>query len=217
MYGLPAGSARTQALRRLLALALAGVVALAVAAPARGQEGDPDPPVISPVGASWTLLVNLGEAASPAALLAPLDAWVTAAYTYNPASRAFRTYRDGLPALSDLTTIESGEAFWAFVPTSRLGSDITFWEQPAGVRNLAQELRPGFNLVPWTGTQGTPIAQAVAGLPVRRAYSWDPVRQRFDVWDPALPDALRADIVLDYGQGLWIDLDSTQPVTWEQP
>lgn len=216
MDGLPRPALRPRA-RLLLGLAIAVTLSVSLAVPARGQEPEPGPPVISPVGEHWTLLVNLGDAASPAALLASLDDWVTAAFTFNPASGAFRTYRAGLPALSDLTTIESGQAFWAFVPSGRLGADITFWEQPAGVRNVAQELRPGFNLVPWTGAEGVPIAEAIAGLPVRRAYSWDPVRQRFDVWDPALPDALRADIVLEYGQGLWIDLDATQPVTWEQP
>ncbi len=78
-------------------------------------------------------------------------------------------------------------------------------------------MQPGFNLAAWTGSDRVRISLALTGLPVRRAFSWDPVLQRFDVWDPALPLALQKDFELEYGQGLWLELGGAVAVDWEQP
>jgi hypothetical protein len=195
---------------------IAGAV---LVAPARASEPpDPDPPrlVISPVAGSWTLLVNLGPATDPTRLFQPLDAWVTSAFTFDPLAKRFRTFRRGLSALSDLQVIGEGEAVWVFVPPERLEGDLTFWTQDGIVVNQTQRLRPGFNLVPWTGQDGLAVSLATIGLPVRRALSWDPLRQEFDVWNPDLPAALQVDFDLEYGQGLWVDLGGSEALDWEQ-
>lgn len=173
-------------------------------------------PVISPIGSGWSLLVNLGPAVDPATLLDPIDDWVTSAFTFDAASDSFRSYRSELPQFSSLQTIESGQAFWAFSPADRLQGDVTFWQQPAGVRDLAVALLPGFNLVPWTGSDGVLVSEAVAGLPVVRAYRWDPVAQAFVTWNPALPLGLQIDFTLEYGEGLWIDLGGDAAQVWQQ-
>ncbi|HJN91915.1 MAG TPA: hypothetical protein QGF05_04195 [Dehalococcoidia bacterium] len=220
---LPSQRPRRPIVAPLLALLACGILLLGgalsgpVDAPARafGQAEDGSPaPVISPVGGNWTLLVNLGPDTAPTDLLRPLDAWVTSAFTFDGLSKRFHTFRRGLPALSTLQVIGEGEAFWAFVPPDRLEGDLTFWTQDPGVRNQTQQLHPGFNLVPWTGQSGLAVSLATIGLPIRRAYSWDPLRQAFDVWNPDLPAALQVDFQLEYGQGLWLDLSSS--ADWEQ-
>lgn len=182
------------------------------------QEPSPQPTtVISPIAGNWTLLVNLDESGPPATLLSTLRPWATTAFTFDARTDRFRTFRFGRPQLSDLATLEAGQAFWLFVPPERLEGDLTFWEQPALIRNQPATLRPGFNLVAWTGTQGVRIAAAVGTLPIRGAWLWDPLRQRFDVWDPALPLSLQTNFALEYGVGLWIDLAGVSVLTWEQP
>ncbi|MEE9277906.1 MAG: hypothetical protein V3V06_05805, partial [Dehalococcoidia bacterium] len=161
--------------------------------------------------------VNLDESGPPATLLSTLRPWATAAFTFDARTDRFRTFRFGQPQLSDLSTLEAGRAFWLFVPPERLEGDLTFWQQPALIRNRSATLRPGFNLVGWTGTQGVRIADAVGTLPIRRAWLWDPLRQRFDVWDLALPLSLQTNFALEYGAGLWIDVGGTSVLTWEQP
>lgn len=172
--------------------------------------------VISPIGSGWSLLVNLGRAVDPATLLDPIDDWVTSAFTFDPADGSFRAYRAGLAVINDLDTIESGQAFWAFSPPDRLQGDVTFWEQPAGVRDLVVGLRPGFNLVPWTGSDGARVSEAVGGLPVDRAYRWDPVGQAFVIWSSALLAGLQVDFTLEYGEGLWIELGGNSAMFWQQ-
>ena len=207
------------ALLLLLATFLWRPAGSALAQPPDDADEAPPPAaatLISPVAAPWTLLVNLGESAAPAELLASLRPWADAAFSFDAASGRFRTFRFDRPALSDLTRIGSGEAFWLFLPPERLEGDLTFWEQDARVRDGAVDLRPGFNLVAWTGSDGVPISVALGALPVRRAALWDAVAQRFAIWNPDLPPALRDDFVLEYGVGLWVDLAGSAAVLWEQ-
>ena len=172
--------------------------------------------VIQPIAGGWSLLANTGPAAAPSALLAPISDLATAAFTFDAERKRFRSFRTGQPALSDLSVIEEGEAFWVFVPPERLEGDLTFLEVPAGVRSLAAELQPGFTLAGWTGSDGVRISTALDGLPTPRAFFWQAATQTFLIWDPQLPAVLREDFGLEYGAGLWIDLGGSEAVVWEQ-
>ncbi len=208
-------------MRRYIAL-VAGlllVMSLGFAQPGVGQwslRGQVLPaPVISPIGSGWSLLVNLGPAVSPETLLDRIE-WATSAYTFAPVDGSFRAYRSGQVAINDLDRIQSGQAFWVFSPPERLQSDVTFWRQPAGVRDLGVALWPGFNLVPWTGSDGVHVSEAVGELPVDRAYRWDPVRQIFVIWSSALPPEIQVDFILEYGEALWIELGGGSALVWQQ-
>lgn len=181
--------------------------------PAQGEAAT----LVSPIAGNWTLLVNLDEGGAPLAVMGSLRRWATTVFTFDAGEGRFRTFRVGQPQFSDLATIESGQAFWVFVPPTLLDGDLTFWEQPATVGNLSVELRPGFNLAAWTGATGVRVSVALEGIAVRRAYLWDVTAQRFAVWNPSLPASLRDDFELEYGAGLWIDLAGTALVVWEQP
>ena len=195
------------------------VMALAVSvlgSAVTAQEPEADETGIQPIAGNWSLLVNTGPAASPGALLAPIDDLATVAFTFDPATDRFRTYRAGSAVLSDLAEIRSGEAFWVFVPPERLDGDLAFLEIAATVPPTAVTLQPGFTLAAWIGAQGVPVSEAISGLPIRRAYLWVAATQSFQIWDPGLPSSLREDFELEYGAGLWVDLAGSEPVVWEQ-
>ena len=205
---------------RLLLSALILIAAVAPLSPTDAQapddEAGPPATLISPVAGGWTLLVNLGDAGPPAAVLGLLRDFVTAAFARDDSLRRFRTYRPGFPGLSDLAEIAAGQPFWVRVPADRLQDDLYLWEQPATQADLAVPLRPGFNLVPWTGTDGLSVSAATAGIAVRRAYLWDLSQQRYRVWGSDLPPFVRDDFELEYGAAIWLDLAGSMSVTWEQ-
>lgn len=200
-------------------LLLVGLIGQSSLSPAKAQAPDDQraTTLISPVAGNWTLLVNTGEAGAPQAVLGSLLQWADSAFTFDATTARFHSFRTAQPFLSDLNVIQAGQPFWVFVPPDRLEGDITFWEQPATVRNQSVTLAPGFNLVAWTGTQGTPISQAAQSLPIQRAFLWDAVAQAFLIWDPALPPVIQSDFALEYGAGLWIDVGGAQSVEWLQP
>ena len=195
---------------------LAGLVSSGGGA-TRAQDGAAQTSIFSPIAGGFTLLVNLDEASDPASMLASIDDFVSAAFAFDADIGRFRSFRVGQPALSDLRSVGRGTAFWVFVPPERLDGDLTFWEQPTSVRNMAQDLVPGFNLVAWTGSDGVAISEAVDGLPVRKVFSWDVAAQRFEIWDPTGPASISVDFALEYGQGMWLDLGGTETVVWLQP
>ena len=198
----------------ILALAVAGAALTGNIATAQDEESPA--PVLHPISEGWSLLANTGPATSPADLLAPIEDLVTAAFTFDPAEGRFRAYRPDLPDRTDLLLVESGQALWVFVPPDRLDGDVAFLELPASVRDLPATLDPGFTLVGWTGTDGLRISEATEGLPVRRAYQWEAASQRYRTWIPSLPASLRDDFPLEYGAGVWIDLDGDESVVWVQ-
>ena len=181
---------------------------------AAGAQGAPI--TVAPIRAGWNLLVNTGPSAAVRTVLGDLAPWVSAVFTYDPAVARFRSAFLSGPVPGDLTLLSTGVAFWAFVPPEPLASDVAFWSRPATVHAADIRLAPGFNLVAWTGSDGVSISTAAAGLPLRRIYAWDGETQRFRAWDPALPPALRDDFDLEYGMGLWLDLDAAIDLTWPQ-
>ena len=180
------------------------------------QDADPPARVIQPIVGGWSLLANTGPATSPADLLAPIEDLVTAAFTFDATQDGWRAYRPGTPAPTDLRVVEAGQALWVFVPPARLDGDIAFLEVPASARNLPTTLEPGFTLVGWTGTDGLRVSAALEGLPVRRAYQWEAVSQRYRTWSPSPHAAASEDFPLEYGAGLWIDLSGDESVVWMQ-
>jgi hypothetical protein len=199
-----------------LILALAAAGATVTGNTATAQEAESPAPVLHPITEGWSLLANTGPATSPAALLAPLDGLVTAAFAYDATQDRFRAYRPSAPSRSDLTWIEAGQALWLLVPAGRLDGDIAFLALPGLARDLPTTLEPGLTLVGWTGADGRLVSQATAHLPVRRVLQWDGAAQRYRVWDTRVPERRRDDFPLEYGAGLWVDLAGEESVVWRQ-
>ena len=160
----------------------------------------------------WNLVGWTGESTSPAATTASVSGAVSSVFTYDPVARRFLSYRAGGPALlNTLEVMPAGTGAWVFATAA------ANWEQPrlAVAREVA--LAEGFNLVMWTGPNGTRIAQALAGLgdALRAGFTWDAAAQRFLSYGPERPEFLNTAATLDYGQGLWVQV--SEAVVWTQP
>ncbi|HJN92158.1 MAG TPA: hypothetical protein QGF05_05470 [Dehalococcoidia bacterium] len=79
------------------------------------------------------------------------------------------------------------------------------------------ELQAGFNLVMWTGPDGTPVADAIGGLgdALRALFTYDGTNQVFRSFRPALPAALNSATTLNFGDGVWIQV--ARDAAWDQP
>ena len=102
---MPGRGSSARALSVIAGLTLAFAVAGAIVGGGAvwAQDGDASttdaepahPPVIHPIPGRLSLLDNTGPAASPAALLAPLDGMVAAAVTYDAIRGRCDSYRPG--------------------------------------------------------------------------------------------------------------------------
>jgi len=76
--------------------------------------------------------------------------------------------------------------------------------------------RASSNLVAWTGSDNTPVADAVASLggALQSIFLWEALTERFLTFGPSVPDFLNSADVLNYGDGLWALMNA--PATWDQ-
>ena len=91
------------------------------------------------------------------------------------------------------------------------------WTQPAFAGARSVPLRAGFNLVMWTGPDGTQVEDAVAGLggALTILFTYDAASQQFLSFSPSAPAFLNSAVVLNNGDGVWIEVNAN--TTWEQP
>jgi len=78
-------------------------------------------------------------------------------------------------------------------------------------------LATGFNLVVWTGSDNTPVAEAVAdlGSALQSIFLWEAAAERFLTFGPSAPSFLNSAEVLNYGDGLWALMSAA--AMWAQP
>ena len=159
----------------------------------------------------WNLVGWMGEAAvanATASIVGPFQSL----FTYDAALQDFRSFRPESPVfLNTLETLAFGDGVWIFVEQE------TDWFQPAPWWARSIDLLAGFNLITWTGPNNTPIDEALAGLgsALIAAFSYDAAAQTFLSFGPDRPDFLNSAEILNYGDGVWLELDS--PATWDQP
>ena len=89
------------------------------------------------------------------------------------------------------------------------------WTHPIGPDGALQRLRPGLNLVGWTGDDGTPVGEALdrLGDSVITAWDWDAGSGQYASYDLSASGA--ASTSLRRGDALWIRV--SEPVNWWQP
>ena len=89
------------------------------------------------------------------------------------------------------------------------------WTHPVGPDGALQRLRPGLNLVGWTGDDGTPVGEALdrLGDSVITAWDWDAGSGQYASYDLGASGA--ASTSLRRGDALWIRV--SEPVNWWQP
>lgn len=106
------------------------------------------------------------------------------------------------------------DALWVHVR----GTEIVEWaEFSSALLPGPASLTPGWNLVPWLGSE-VPFTIGAAGLfgisPV--VYRWDPVSGLYEVFNAAGPSFLNTLVTLHPFDGLWVFVTTDAPVLWEQ-
>ena len=135
-----------------------------------------------------------------------------AGFTFDPNSKEFPQFRPTAPSLlNTLDQVGFGDGVWIRV------EEESTWLQPAPWWARDVQLASGFNLVLWTGPNGTAVADAFASLgsALNTAFTWNSASQAFLIYGPERPAFLNTASVLNYGDGIWIDVNHT--VVWQQP
>ena len=143
--------------------------------------------------------------------VADLSGDFTTIAAYDAETSSFRRYEpDGPATLNTLSRMENGAGLWIRVPQA------TEWQRPAPRTAIDLPLRAGFNLVAWLGDNRTPVQEAIAGIAdaVRSVWTFDASRQTFLRFEPSGLAILNELIVLDYGDGVWLEM--ARPASWSQ-
>ena len=155
----------------------------------------------------WTAAISITEAVTG------LAGEFTAIATYDADADVFRFFRgeDAPAALNTLRELALGDGVWISVPQP------TTWTQPEPRLSREVPLRAGFNLIAWTGPNRTPVREAVAGIrdAVRAVWTFDAGTQTFLRHHPQGIARFNDPIVLDYGDGLWLEM--ADDASWKQP
>ncbi|HJN91587.1 MAG TPA: hypothetical protein QGF05_02525 [Dehalococcoidia bacterium] len=148
----------------------------------------------------WNLVGWSGGTAIEQALES-LVADVTSVFTWDAAAAQFLAFRPGqLPILNTLDELQLGEGVWLLTPTGGQ------WTQPPIPEAQTVSLLAGFNLVIWTGPDGTPVERAVASLgsALERLFLWDAAAQAFTTFSLTQPAFLNSASSVPRGAGVWI-------------
>ncbi len=193
------------------------ITALAIDAAGNTSEfalnATPAPPLA--LSAGFTPVGWFGPATPAQAALAPLGTRLIAAFRYDAAARDWAIYRPAQPFLTNLLTLDPGDALWVQLTP---GGTVR-WSQPAGPAGpRAVPLHPGVNFVTWTGPAAA-VDDAIAPITggagrVERVIRWNPQTAQADFLLPRLP-LPGIDRTLQTRDRLWIWVD--RAVTWEQP
>ena len=163
------------------------------------------------IAAGWNL-VGWTDTSSVEEATASLSGSFTQLYKWDAGRQTFIRYRPESPAfLSTVAGLAAGDGIWLHTP------DSGTWKQPALVAERSVELLPGFNLVMWTGPDGTSVAEAIDGLGdnLVALFTWDGARQEFLRFAPGGPPSLNTATTLNFGDGVWIR--TKRSTVWEQP
>jgi hypothetical protein len=158
----------------------------------------------------WNLVGWTGSTAVADAT-ATISAPFTQLLSWDASAQRFLAFHPNQPAVTTLHELGTGDAVWLQTPVGGL------WEQPmfSGFRTVS--LVAGFNLVMWTGPDGTPVDRAVApvGEAITAVYQWDAAAQRFRSYAPDRPAIFNDLDRLNFGDGLWVR--AAKPALWTQP
>ena len=156
----------------------------------------------------WNMVGWLGPATPTSELFEEIPALERVSAWDADEQRYRRATRDSSEELSTLTP---GMGLWL-----RLGGDATVeWTRSVSGEAVLLSLRTGWNLVGWTGDDGTPVEEAVArfGDALVHAWRWDTDAQRYEHYlrgsGNTEPPALSR------GDAVWVALASE--ARWWQP
>ena len=169
-----------------------------------------------PLQPGWNLVTYTGAPDTPVAFLfGGLPSVIDAIHGWDSAGSRFLSAFPFAPSHSTLTTVQPRDALWVHVR----GAQTVEWDEfgsalPPGPTALT----PGWNLVPWLGSE-VPFTIGAARLfrisPI--VYRWDPVGSLHEVFNAAGPSFLNTLTTLHPFDGLWVFVATNAPVLWQQP
>ena len=158
----------------------------------------------------WNLIGWTG-ATSVEDALTTLSPSPEALYTWDPIAQTFASFRPSQPAGNSLSDLAFGDGVWIY--TAAGGQ----WEQPGFSEARSVFLHGGFNLVMWTGPNGTPPETAIADIADRVdvLFTWEPATRAFLRHRPGIDPSRNDPMAFDFGDGVWINM--LEPAIWAQP
>lgn len=132
-------------------------------------------------------------------------------YAWDASASQFRFAVPGFDV--NLKTIQPGMGLFL-----RIGGDQPVeWQQPTVANGEWVDLKPGPNLVAWTGPSGTPVDLAVRsiGESLDQVHYWIPEASDFGVYEPSAPSRTMEMPELHRGDALWV-FNATE-TRWLQP
>ena len=138
------------------------------------------------LSAGWNLVGWTGEERPVANATQSIDGQFSALFAWDAAAARFLRFDPAAPPfLNNLTHLTAGSGVCLLV-TNAAGAS---WNRPFVVDARSVPLLPGFNLVTWTGPDGTAVEEAVAGLgdALLTLFIWDAAAERFLRFDPSAP------------------------------
>lgn len=171
----------------------------------------PDEALPSPASASEPVFLHPGwnvvgwtESTPVDEAMAPIADNIDAVFTYDSGAQTFRRYAPGAPAaLNSLQTLRPGDGLLIHV----VGPGGVAWTRPGVGAPLDLALRPGFNLVTWTGpSQGVVTAVTSVADALVAVHAFDETRQRYRTYRPDAPSFVNELEALETGQAVWLDL-----------
>ena len=204
-----------------VAAVVAAVAAFSPPVAAAGHAGEP-PTAEAGSHACGERVVALSEGFNLVGLVAPASPGGFAAravYGWEAGSQSFASWRAGVPAsLNGLEMLAAGGGAW--LEAGPGAGVLVLRGGPQASRTAS--LVAGWNLVTWTGPEGTAAAQAFAAKtftgempPLIAALSFDNASKRFSAYDTLLPAALSDLRALAFGQALWLQMG--EAAAWTIP
>ena len=202
---------QTASIAILAALVLGtGVASTDLTASANSRSQANPPWMSTQLQPGWNMVGWVGPETASRRLFAELpalqriSAWDAEQRRYR---RAWRDQDEELPALTP------GMGLWLLI-----GGDAPVqWRRPIALEGAKLRLRPGLNLVGWTGDDGTPVGEALdrLGNSVSVAWVWDAGSGQYTSYTLSAAGAARTQLALSRGDALWIHV--SEPAEWRQP
>ncbi len=191
----------------LLALVSTVLVTLSGGGVAQAQSGGTASVTLR---AGWNTATYLGAAASVETALAPILERVDGVYRWDAGAQQWRSYNVAAPFLSDLTDLQPYDALFLHLTG---GGSVT-WTQAGSAPARSVALASGWNLVAWTGPDGTAPAAALGSVAASAVYTYI-AGGGYLSYTAGLPGPLNSLTTLGFGSVLWVR--TTAAGTWAQP
>ena len=150
----------------------------------------------------WNLVGWTGPTIPASELFAAIPE-LTAVYVWDSEAGLYRGATRRAPGF-ELGRLARGQGLWLRVG----GGQAVEWVRPLSDEGRLVSLRPGLNLVTWTGRDQVPVTEALARLgdALRSASLWNAARQEYERYDPRAPGGAVAAPPLRRGDALWVDV-----------